>query len=378
MKSIIIKSISSKAVFVLLAFTLSACSFGGKGIDYKSVANREAPLEIPPQLSTPAVDDRFTIPGGKPGSATFSTYNKGTTENQPVAAGVLPPNTVARLVRDNQQRYVVVNLDVEQVWPIVRNFWPELGFTYKVESQPTGLLETDWAENRAKIPMDPIRSVIGKAFDGIYSTSVRDRFRTRLERNTVDGKPVTEIYISHRGVKEVYVNEAKDQTKWNPNGPDLDLEVEMLNRLVNKFGIPTGTQTAAAGATTASTTAAATLDPSGTKLVVSERVERAWRRVGLALDRGGFTVEDRDRSKSTFYVRYIDPDFESLSTDNKGILDKLAFWRSSPKPADRPAYRVVLQEQGEGTEVVVQDPQGKADSSAIAKRMLVVLNDQLR
>ena len=31
---------------------------------------------------------------------------------------------------------------------------------------------------------------------------------------------------------------------------------------------------------------------------------QAWRRTGLAIDRAGFTVEDRDRSRGLFFVRY--------------------------------------------------------------------------
>src|SRR6185369_14720406 len=91
------------------------------------------------------------------------------------------------------------------------------------------------AENRAKIPTDVIRNTLGKLLDSAYSTSERDKFRTRLERSANGG---TEIYISHRGMIEVYSNVQKDQTMWQPRPADPELEAEFLRRLMVKLGVP--------------------------------------------------------------------------------------------------------------------------------------------
>jgi len=77
-------------------------------------------------------------------------------------------------------------------------------------------METDWTENRAKIKQDPIRNLLGGIIDGAYSTGERDKFRTRLERGAQPN--TTEIYITHRGAAEVYVNQYRDSTVWQ-RGP---------------------------------------------------------------------------------------------------------------------------------------------------------------
>ena len=115
-----------------------------------------------------------------------------------------------RVDRSGSERWLVVPEPPEKVWPIVKDFWQGLGFVIKTEVPEAGVMETDWAENRAKIKQDPIRNLIGGVLDGAYSTGERDKFRTRLERGAQPS--TTEIYITHRGVTEVYVNQYRDST----------------------------------------------------------------------------------------------------------------------------------------------------------------------
>lgn len=359
----------------LAALSTVGCSTFNKGIDYRTASSaRQTPLEVPPDLTQPSVDDRFSIPDARPGTATYSTYSRNAPAT-PSAAGVLPSNARASIVRSGDTRYLKVSLDADRTWPVVKEFWTEMGFVVRNDNQAAGVMETEWAENRARIPLDPIRSVIGRVMDGIYSTSERDKFRARLERASDGG---TEVYISHRGVQEIYVSEGKDQTKWQPRPADRELEAEMLNRLMVKFGgDPKASATVSASAPGAPQVYASAVD-GGTRLQVNDSFDRAWRRVGLALDRGGFTVEDRDRSKGLFFVRYIDPDFDIDTGEKKGILDKLAFWRSPPKPGDRPAYRIFVAEAGGISTVQVQKPSGEIDTTPTGKRMLTVLADQMK
>ena len=97
---------------------------------------------------------------------------------------------------------------------------------------------------------------------------------------------------------------------------------------------------------------------------MNEQFDRAWRRVGLALDRVGFTVEDRDRSKGIYFVRYIDPQVDNKSADSKGWLSK--------------QYRVVVKDLGEHAEVNVLNKDGAREQSATANRILSLLHEQLR
>ncbi len=238
-------------------------------------------------------------------------------------------------------------------------------------------METDWAENRSKIQQDFIRNSVGRLLDGLYSSGERDKFRTRIEAGTEPG--TTEIFVSHRGLEEVFTNADKNSTGWQFRGPDKDLEAEMLGRMMVKFGFAGDKTAAVAGATSApSGVASATYDAQkGGSLKVAEPFDRAWRRVGLALDRSGFTVEDRDRSKGMFFVRYIDPDADAQSGQTKSWFDRLAFWRSD-KPADRPQFRIKVAELAGASEVEVQTADGKPDNSPTAKRIMTLLFEQLR
>lgn len=375
------KKVLSLASLVAAALAVSGCgsfSLNTKGADYRSASAQPArSLEVPPDLTSPTAEDRFVIPANR-GSTTFSTYNRERSA-QPIArdAGVLPKIEKASVVRSGDQRWLVVNLPADRLWPVLKEFWTENGFVLKREMPEVGVMETDWAENRAKIPLDPVRRVIGRAFDGIYSTSELDKFRTRIEKGAADG--TTEVFISHRGIGEIFTSEYKDQTVWQPRPTDRDLEAEFLNRLLVKLGFDekTATQTVA-GAQPASAEAAAVLNSAGNgSLTVKETFDRAWRRVGLALDRVGFTVEDRDRAKGTYFVRYIDPEADGKKSE-KSFFAKLAFWRKDTPDDQKPQYRVVVVESGGASQVTVQNAKGEPETSPTGKRILALLLDQLK
>ena len=364
-----------------LTLALAACgSFSDKkGMDYRSASSQQVTsLEVPPDLTAPTAEDRFVVPANK-SATTFSTYNRDRA-TQPAAkdAGVLPKVENAGIVRAGDQRWLVVFGAPDKVWPIVREFWIENGFVLRRENPELGIMETDWAENRAKIPMDPVRRTIGKVFDNAWSTSERDKFRTRLEAGGQAG--TTEIFVSHRGIAEIYPNEFKDQTIWQPRPADRELEAEMLSRLLVKLGFDEKktVETVASAATAAAVESKASYDKNGAgPLRVSEPFDRAWRRVGLALDRVGFTVEDRDRAKGLYFVRYIDPEAENKGSD-KGFLSKLAFWRKDTPDDQKPQYRILVAEAGGASTVNVQNAKGEPETTGTGKRILGLLFDQLK
>jgi outer membrane protein assembly factor BamC len=284
-----------------------------------------------------------------------------------------------RIERSGTQRWLVVGGSLDKLWPGVKEFWQELGFLVNVEVPEAGIMETDWAENRAKIPQDIIRSTIGKVFDSLYSTAERDKFRTRLEKGAEPG--TVEIYISHRGMYEIYVSEGRSETKWQPRPADPELEAEMLRRLMVRLGVDESrakTMVAAEQRQDRAKMSRAT-DGAGA-LLLEEAFDRSWRRVGLALDRVGFTVEDRDRSQGLYFVRYVDPELDSKKKDEeKGILSKLMFWKGSA--ADKPAqaqYRIQVKAIGETTTVQVLTREGGIDRSETSKRILGLLYEQLK
>ncbi|HWI13102.1 MAG TPA: outer membrane protein assembly factor BamC, partial [Burkholderiales bacterium] len=347
------------AGYLLLALALGACSaieIPTKKIDYRSAA-KLPPLEIPPDLTRPGADERFAVPDINPRSgATYSAYSKERVgQAQQGDAAVLPAQDSVHVERAGTQRWLVVKGTPDQVWPIVKDFWQEVGFVVNVERPEAGVMETDWNENRAKVPDGIIRGTLGKLLDTLYSTSERDKFRTRLEPGAQPG--TTEIYISHRGMEEVYTNSLKENTAWQPRPPDPELEAEMLRRLMVRFGVQ---QEVAKQQVAAAKELPQAQLSAGSALSLNEQFDRAWRRVGLALDRVGFTVEDRDRSKGIYFVRYIDPDTDRK--EDRGWLSKLKFWgNDEAKKNER--YRILLKEGPSGTDVNVLDKDGGQEKS---------------
>ncbi len=362
---------------------LAGCNGVGlesKKIDYKSASAVKVPtLEVPPDLTSPARDDRFVVPdtGGR-GSATFSAYSGERTQAAAQKqSDVLPKVDKVRVERSGNQRWLVVDESPEKLWGTVKDFWQEMGFLINLELPEAGVMETDWAENRAKIGEDFLRNLLGKVIDSLYSTPERDKFRTRLEPGAQPG--TTEVYISHRGMYEIYVTEAKDQTRWQPRDADPELEAEMLRRLMVRFGSDdrrSQIEMAEAKSRPAERAKLAKAANGAGSLEVQESFDRAWRRVGLALDRVGFTVEDRDRSKGLYFVRYVDPESDGQNKD-PGLLSKLAFWKAAP-PDPQTRYRVFLKGEGTLTTVQVLSAEGGADPSDTAKKILGLLFDQLK
>ncbi len=371
---------------LLLTGLLAGC--GGsilpdsKKIEYKS-AGKLPPLEIPPDLTQQSRDERYVVPdvSSSKGSATYSAYSieRSGQARTTTAQDLLPQVDKMRIERSGTQRWLVVGGSPEKLWPGVKEFWQELGFLVNVEVPEAGIMETDWAENRAKIPQDVIRGTIGKVFDSLYSTAERDKFRTRLEKGAEPG--TVEIYISHRGMYEIYVSEGRSDTKWQPRPADPELEAEMLRRLMVRLGVEESrakTMVAAEQRQDRAKMSRAT-DGAGA-LLLEEAFDRSWRRVGLALDRVGFTVEDRDRSQGLYFVRYVDPDVDGKKKDeDKGVLSKLMFWKGSA--ADKPAqaqYRIQVKTVGEATTVQVLTREGGIDRSETSKRILGLLYEQLK
>lgn len=366
-------------LLALLGGCSSMSFLEGKKIDYKS-AGKVPPLEVPPDLTAPSSDSKFVVPDVNPqGSATYSAYSRERT-GQPQATGtnLLPSPDKVTVERSGNQRWLAVRATPEQVWPVVKEFWQELGFIIKTETPESGVMETDWAEDRAKIPQDLIRNTLGKVIDGLYSTAERDKFRTRLERGAENG--VTEIYISHRGMVEVIEGgDGGNRTVWQPRPADAGLEAEMLRRLMVRFGVEETRAQAQIASAAAVERAKLGAGQDGVQtLTVLDPFDRAWRRVGLALDRIGFTVVDRDRSTGVYFVRYADPEVDGKKAE-KGWLSKLAFWSSDESRKIRQEqYRILVTQNAEVCLVRVQNKDGKAEASETAGKILKLLHEQLK
>jgi outer membrane protein assembly factor BamC len=353
--------------------------------DYKTEGKgRTMPtLEVPPDLTTPARDSRYVVPETGRSSATLSGYQAERKEQGRAGnTQVLPQVDQMRVERAGSERWLVVeNGTPERLWPQVKDFWQENGFLIKTEVPEAGVMETDWAENRAKVPSGFLRDAFSKFMDQVYSTSERDKFRTRLER-TPDGKG-TEVYISHRGMAEVYTSPrdlsgANAQTIWTAREADPGLEAEFLRRLMVRLGVQAERAKELATAPPPAQRAEIRKGIDGAELLqVNEPFDRAWRRVGLALDRIGFTVEDRDRQKGLYFVRYADPESEMAMKDrDRGFFAKL--FGSGDSKLKPEQYRVQVRQADDNSQVQVLNKDGAAESSKTTQRILTLLHGQLK
>jgi outer membrane protein assembly factor BamC len=368
----------TRLAVLALTLALTGCStidglFSGDKTDYKSTAARSKPLEVPPDLTQLAKESRYQPQGGvisasgvqNPASAAPTTLQ---------ANGMVAPDALGelRIERAGQQRWLVSKQTPEQIWPLLKGYLEQRGLVLTVADQQTGILETDWAENRGKQPStDLIRNTIGKLFSGLYDSGLRDRYRLRVERIATG----SEVYVSHRGLEEVYTSERKDSTAWRGRPADPQLEAEMLTGLLVALGSrPEAAAPAVAAAAEAPSKVAVAAASQASSLVIDEPFDRAWRRVGLVLDRGGFTVEDRDRASGLYYVRYIDP--KSMDKDEPGWWSRL--WGDGKNPKAALRYRLVLKGEGSKTNLSVQTSTGAPDTGDNAKRIVGLLVNELR
>lgn len=369
--------------------SLAGCStfdsiFSSDKVDYRTASRQTQGLEVPPDLSQLAKDSRAQVQGG---SITASALSAAKPATPAGAQGFVPGSIAANaagdvhLERSGTDRWLHTTATPEQIWPALRAFWQERGLEVVKEQPELGVMETNWAENRAKLPQDLIRQTLGKVIDGLYSTGERDMYRMRVDRGT-NG---TDIFISHRGMQEVYTSNSRDSTSWQNRPSDPYLEAEMLSRLMLKLGgkedaaktiVAEAGQPAPAQTSTFKVGGEAQrprrpLSEVPDSLGVADGFDRAWRRVGLSLDRHGFTIEDRDRAAGLFYLRYADP--EQAGKDEPNFFQRLF----GAKAATAVRYRVSVKAEGAKSTVRVLDDRGQPIADDNAKRILSLLMDDL-
>lgn len=392
MKSLRTAPLAATAFALLLTQGLAGCqalsnTFGSNKVDYRAKAQPAAALDVPPDLTQLSSDPRYQPPTGAPISA-----NALQGANQAATAGARPTTTAVapagtpnlRIERVGNQRWLVTSQTPEQLWPQLQEYWRTNGFSLTVDQPKLGLMETDWLENRSKLPQDGLNRLLNRIFDGLTDSGERDRYRMLVERGSLG----TEITISHIGASQVVVagtTSSSDQVRWQARPNDPSMEAEMLARLLVALSPSTaGASTAASVADAGKTVAAAPASPprarldgpaGSTTLQLDDGFDRAWRRVGLALDRGGFTVEDRDRSQGTYFVRYIDPKLAGAEQPN--FLSRL-FGKEKPEATGK-RYRVKVAAQGNSASTVAvleaEGTQARAGDESTRNIAQLLLNE---
>jgi outer membrane protein assembly factor BamC len=362
-----------------------------QSLEYKEQREASENLELPPDLAGASFDDALDIPGAA-GSATYSSYagERAARTRMAQSGDVLPEVQGVSLRRSGNRRWLDIEAPPGSVWPEVVDFWRRQGIVLVEQDPATGVMKTDWIENRAEVRQDFITRQVRKVLDGLYSTSTRDQYRVRIDAGP--SRDTTEVYLTHSGMAERLVRNTVGEgatTVWEPAPSDPDKEAIMLRRLMLHLGVSErdaqrmlagggGGSSGGGGAAVAGTAAAgagAMLVGSGpgAELVIPEEYRQAWRRTGLALDRGGFAVEDRNRSEGVFYVRYDDLD---RPDKKKGVVDRVAFWRGDEGGVQQ--YQVRLEGGADETRVRVLDAEGRPTTGGTGERILRVLRDELR
>ena len=366
------------AVLALAIGSVAGCQslndvFATDRVDYKDTPTAP-PLTVPQGLSAAPNDQKYVAPppmlalGGTPKGTVTVAGN--TTLGTPTAQDPLGMH----IERDGDRRWLVVDgRSADSLWPLLQQFWRDNGFTLATDSAATGIMTTDWAENRANIPDDWFRRTIGHVIDFAYSSGTRDRFRTLVTRGP-DGQ--TDISITHSALEEVLVGQDKSSSRWVERPRDPALEAAFLSKLMQKFGLTDAQSKQLLTDARTSTAAAQVQETAGvTTLDLPESFDRAWLRVGLALDRTNFTVDNRDREKGIYYVRYADSTKE-LKGD--GLLGKFFYHPKTAAKNEGPEFMIAVRPTGNTqTRIAVLNPNGEVDTSADAQRIVSALHAQL-
>jgi outer membrane protein assembly factor BamC len=393
---------------VTLCLMLGGCTvvgdwFSSDRTDYKGASKRTQPLEVPPDLTQLQKESRYLPQGGV---VTASDLGKpGAPGAAPAVAPVNPEVALAaagnlHLERAGEQRWLSTSDAPELVLPKVRDYWQSNGFTLTVDEPKTGILETDWKQSRTRLPGDMIHNLLNNFLDNFSDSGLRDRYRTRLERRANGG---TEIYVTHFGVTQEVAgpkNSVHDgDVVWVPRKSDPGLEAAQLSAMMlslagvaNTSATPTASadpagrfipsaatsRTSTTGGTGPNGTARARIvaGQAGATLQVDDNFDRSWRRIGLALDHGGFTVEDRDRAQGLYYVRYVDA--KEAAKDEPGFFSKFTSWFGMSGPSPVAKYRISIKAPADNATVTVLNDQGQPDNSANAQRIVVLLVDELK
>ncbi|SAL73577.1 lipoprotein [Caballeronia choica] len=388
------------ALLMAAGFVAGCGTSSPTAINYKSDSrSKQASLAVPPNLLDEASDQRSLPPQG--GQATLSDLQQ-VQKVAPSAPTVVPPVSGMHIQRDGTERWLVIdNKTPDQVWPQIRRFWQEQGFLLVVDARDKGVMETDWNETHPQISDGLIRNTLSKATGNSYVTAERNKYRTRLEVAPSGG---TYVFVSQKGMREALTGVNNDSSQWQARPNDPALENEYLKRLMAALALTDSRQAsggsadavaldkaAPAGASgakpAAATTAAQNVALSGqtaiqndtvpeaasTEITLPEAYDRAWLRVGIALDRSNFTVDDRDRAKGVYFVRYVDP--KDMSSAEQGFWSQV-FHGKKEKVAKQ--YEINVRAITEGqTRVSIIDDKGQVDSSPQARQIMALLADQI-
>ncbi|MCG6504762.1 outer membrane protein assembly factor BamC [Kingella sp. SNUBH-2017] len=352
----------------LAVLALGACSSkkANDKLDYQSTNKKIVSLEIPPDLNDPRNGDLYSLPAG------VRANPDALSEAAPSGSRVLTKVENARIERRGNQRWLAVKgKTAAQIWPLLRAFWQESGFTIYSEEPKAGLMETDWAENRAKLPNQGLRKLFDKiGLGNSYTTSERDKFLIRIEHNENGG---LDIFFTHKGLEEVYTDRKKEQTVWQPRASDPNLEAALLARFMQYLGVDEATVAQQLSAQKQTQQGSQFAKREGNTVLVYGSAERNVNRIASALDRVGLTVQQFVSERGMFVVRPAPAESQTVQA-KPGLLSRVFGFgknKQQEKPAEQaPQMFVALEDAGNGQRIHLLDQFGKPYTGPEAEKWL--------
>ncbi len=392
------KSLTKIILLALIVALASGCSWSKKDkepkqkalTDYRESRERSA-LEIPPDLSSDASGSSLSVPAYKQKPAVAASAQKASPAAEkesalevsetaePVAKSVSSEedNAVEMYIeRAGSQRWLVVHQSYSETWSDVRDYILSSGLALEREDKDAGILETTWADNYATGVLRGTQKLFNKYLGSIYTSASRDKFRIRIEPGRISD--TSEVYLTHKGMIETVVSDTgvdTVKTAWQASPPDPNIEAEMLSLLMIEMGASEAAAvTSLAEADKAADRASIVKAENGQpRLIVNNAIDIAWRRVGQTLDRVGFSVEDRDKSKWMYFVDYANPD---LQDKKPGFFSKM--FKKNKNVTEDSIYQILLTADGEQTKLDVLAKDGTEAPEKVSTQIVKLLYEQLR
>ena len=360
-----------RVVFVVtLLLNLMACSSSPEWKGNYSEDNSEkwsGKLDVPPDLSQPDLTSNFLLPNIASDGSTYSAYKNTEYKGDKVAPASLRG---IKVFRDGKNQWLEINATAEKLWPELRVFFTKVGFEIKREDKKIGIMETNWLENRVTLS----DGFFSKILNWISSSGVRDKYRVRLEKTNKAN--VTRLFITHQGLQEKgSENSTGSGIKiwWERRPSDPELEAEMYQRfLIFRDMDKTSVKKLVAKIDAKERTKIIEKDGM-TILQVGEGFDRTWRRVGIALDRIGLFVDDRNRSGGLYYLRITD-DFKAKIKEEKNWLASL-FSSNTVKLKERYLLRVA--DENDKTIISIYETSGAKPDIRLVRQFLTDLKSYL-
>ena len=292
---------------ILLSLLAVSCSkitdpvkkigLGNRVVNYQSDEKVDS-LIIPPDLTAPSSQGAFTevIAVSDDDNVVKNVQN-------------------VEVMRDKYRRWLVVDLPPSEVWSLSKEFFRSYNFKIKKENQKIGILETDYLEIETKVPdksLGAIRAGLAKVLKTQYGLPIADKYRVRIEPSKDQNK--SEVYLTLSSIGEVASGAIR---VWQPRDKDVELETEMLLRLMVFLGNDREEAISKIQSNTSldNTTVEVVVSESGyASLTFPYNKKQAWSYLGWALDELGVDVDDRDVIEGSFLIK---------ANPNKGFFSKI-------------------------------------------------------